>query len=72
MALVSMILAGLRRSTSYVVAYEMSDLRNYIKQYLDWGEFLFDKLAQMAERSAYFRKQTPLDKFLADKRPGDA
>ncbi|QEU61457.1 hypothetical protein KDRO_E03350 [Kluyveromyces lactis] len=59
-----MVLAGLRRSTSYVVAYEMSDLKNYIKRYLDWGEYLFDKLASMAERSAYFRKQTPFDKFL--------
>lgn len=67
-----MVLAGLRRSTSFVVAYEMSDLKNYVKRYLDWGEYLFDKLASMAERSAYFRKQNPLDKFLdrLDRREG--
>ena len=59
-----MVLAGLRRSTGLVVAYEMSDLKNYIRRYLNWGEYLFDKLAQMAEKSYYFRKETALDGFL--------
>lgn len=47
-----------------MVAYEMSDLKNYIRRYLNWGEYLFDKLAQMAEKSYYFRKETALDGFL--------
>lgn len=59
-----MVLAGLRRSTGLVVAYEVSDLKNYIRRYLNWGEYLFDKLSQMAENSQYFRKENPLDGFI--------
>lgn len=64
LALVAMVLAGLRRSTGYVLAYEASDLRNYIRRYLGWGEYLFDQLAALAARSAYFRRETALDGFL--------
>lgn len=59
-----MVLAGLRRNTGYVVTYEYSDLKRYIRKYLDWGEYLFDRLASMAKRSAYFRKESRLDGFI--------
>ncbi|SCU95729.1 LAMI_0F03510g1_1 [Lachancea mirantina] len=64
LALISVILAGLRRNTGYVLAYETSDLKKYVRRYLDWGEYLFDKLIGMAGRSAYFRKETPIDGFM--------
>ncbi|SCU81087.1 LADA_0B11144g1_1 [Lachancea dasiensis] len=64
LALISMVLAGLRRNTGWVLSYEQSDLKNYIKRYLDWGESMFGRLVQVAERSKYFRKETPLDGFL--------
>ncbi|SCV02361.1 LANO_0F17194g1_1 [Lachancea nothofagi CBS 11611] len=64
LALISIILAGLRRNTGWILSYEQSDLKNYIKRYLDWGEFLYGRLIHVAERSKYFRKETPLDGFL--------
>ncbi|SCU94482.1 LAFA_0F22078g1_1 [Lachancea sp. 'fantastica'] len=64
LALISMILAGLRRNTGLVLAYEQSDLKNYFRRYLDWGDALYSRLVQVAERSKYFRKETPLDGFL--------
>ncbi|KAM3164129.1 hypothetical protein ACU8KH_01025 [Lachancea thermotolerans] len=64
LALISIILAGLRRNTGYVLSYEKSDLKRYIRRYLDWGEGLYERLVRVAKRSAYFRKETPLDGFL--------
>ncbi|CEP62196.1 Mco12p LALA0_S04e10022g [Lachancea lanzarotensis] len=64
LALISMILAGLRRNTGLVLAYEHSDLKNYLRRYLDWGDALYSRLARFAERSKCFRKETPLDGFL--------
>ncbi|SCU88609.1 LAME_0E00518g1_1 [Lachancea meyersii CBS 8951] len=64
LALISMILAGLRRNTGLVLAYEHSDLKNYIRRYLDWGDAMYSRLVRIAQRSKYFRKETPLDGFL--------
>ncbi|AET38875.1 Mco12p Ecym_3388 [Eremothecium cymbalariae DBVPG len=63
-ALISVILAGLHRNTGYVLAYETSDLKNYIRKYLNWGEYLFDELIKIAKRSSYFRKESKIDGFL--------
>lgn len=60
----SIILAGLRRNTGYVLAYETSDLRNYIRKYLGWGEFFFDRLSSLVKRSAYFKKESKIDGVL--------
>lgn len=60
----SIILAGLRRNTGYIITYEATDLKRYVRRYLDWGEYWYDKLVGMAKRSAYFRKESAIDGFL--------
>ncbi|AMD20925.1 HDR183Wp [Eremothecium sinecaudum] len=61
LVLVSVILAGVRRNTGYVLNYESSDLRNYIQKYLNWGEYFFDHLTELVKRSSYFKKQSRSD-----------
>lgn len=61
LALISIILAALRRHTGYTLSYDTHDLKNYIKKYLYWGEYLYDKIISVAKTSSYFKKETQIN-----------
>lgn len=59
LVLVSMVLAGIRRSTGLELNYSKSDLRYYISKYVALGEIMFDRCVNLCEMSGWFVRRGP-------------
>lgn len=66
LTLIAMILAGVRRNTGYVFAYEHYGISTYLYKYLGWGEWCYGNLVKFVQFSGKFRKQLPQDEFIQD------